>query len=127
MISVKQQKRIFYHETLPALVQTIHDAKMKSTADEDVDLNKIIKETSNIIFGCYTVKAEDKHGYVLIGDQQGDISKIKVDYDKTENENYFSGHSGAVRSMEMNKDGSKVASCCADHSLRIWDFNTCKA
>ena len=127
MFSVKQQKRVFHHETLPALIQTIHDAKVKSTADEDVDLNKIIKETSNIIFGCYTAKAENRHGYVLIGDQQGDISKIKVDYNKTEVESYLSGHSGAVRALEMNKEGSKIISCCADHSLRIWDFDSGKA
>jgi len=29
--------------------------------------------------------------------------------------------------MEVNKTGDKMISCCADHSLRIWDYKTCKA
>jgi len=37
----------------------------------------------------------------------------------------FSGHSMGIRSMEVNPAGTKLASGCADHSIRIWDYDTC--
>ena len=32
-----------------------------------------------------------------------------------------------VRNMEVTKDGKKMVSCCMDHSIRVWDFDTCKS
>ena len=32
-----------------------------------------------------------------------------------------------IRNIEVTKDGKKMVSSCMDHSIRIWDFETCKA
>jgi WD40 repeat protein len=39
----------------------------------------------------------------------------------------FAGHSKGIRSIELSKDNQTLISGCEDHSLRIWDFNTCKS
>jgi len=40
---------------------------------------------------------------------------------RLETVNKYHGHSAAVRYCEFSPDRSKMLSCCADHSLRVWD------
>lgn len=36
----------------------------------------------------------------------------------------YLGHSNSVRSVTVNTDSTKLLSCCEDHSLRVWNYDT---
>lgn len=78
----------------------------------------------------YCVKAvkgiEAEEGTILVGAEDSMVTKYKFGYGDVQQVNHFKGHSGGVRSIELNKDGSKLLSGCDDHSLRIWDYNNFK-
>jgi len=79
------------------------------------------------MYSCLAVRDPQYEGEYLVGDQMGSIGKFKMDLARQKHEDTFFGHSGGIRSMEISKDGKRLASCCADHSIRLWDFATCKA
>jgi len=54
------------------------------------------------------------------------VSKIRIDYENVDIMDYYSGHSMGVRSIELNKDATRMITGCEDHSLRVWDFKTGK-
>lgn len=110
------------------MIKTEYDLRVNAHPDDDIDLNQVTKEVSNVIYCSHTVKGVDAlEGVYLIGDELGNISKYKMDYTKQEHLDTFSGHSMGIRSIEVTKDGKRMATACADHSIRIWDFETCKA
>jgi WD40 repeat protein len=74
-----------------------------------------------------TVKGvEALDGHFLVGDEQGNVIKYHKELASYSKLDTFSGHSLGIRSMEVNKSGTKLATGCADHSIRIWDYATCK-
>ena len=104
------------------------DRKTLINTDEDVDVDKITRETKNIMFGCTAVKGIDRlAGHYLVGNGNGDTIKYAKDGSGQKQIDTFSGHSMGVRSCEVNKKGTRLATCCEDHSLRIWDYDSCKA
>ena len=132
--SVKRQERVFFHETLQEKIENLVQAKkFGSAADEFTEKDERIlrAETKNIMYNVHTYKEVDKNrdeeGVFMIGMLDGEVNKIKADFDKIQIVDQFHGHSDGVRAMEVNKTGDKLISCCADHSLRIWDYQTCKA
>lgn len=40
---------------------------------------------------------------------------------RLETVNKYHGHKAAIRYCEFSPDRTKLLSCCADHSLRVWD------
>lgn len=128
IFSIKKNKRIFFHETIPGICAEEKERRELVNKDDHVDLNKLLKETHNIMYSCHTVKGVEEHeGIYLVGDEQGNVNKYKMDYANQQQLDQFSGHSMGVRNMEVDKSGKKMVSCCQDHSIRIWDFETCKA
>jgi len=45
-----------------------------------------------------------------------------VDYGSIRVDEKYVGHSMSVRHVDISKDGKKLVTGCADHSLRIWDY-----
>lgn len=41
--------------------------------------------------------------------------------------NKYFGHSAAIRQCHFSPNISKMVSCCADHSIRVWDAQTEKS
>lgn len=81
---------------------------------------------TNTAFCCTTVKHPDHPGTFLIGSENKRITMFDFDPrdHQIEKKGVFVGHSNSVRNVQVSKDCKKVLSCCEDHSLRIWDFNT---
>ena len=77
-----------------------------------------------------TVKTNHKEeGIVLVGAEDKCITKYKYDFAKKEPleiVDVFKGHSSGIRSIETNKGCTKLMTGCEDHSLRVWDYHTCK-
>lgn len=69
--------------------------------------------------------------FFLTGDENKTIKKYRYNprMNKIEWIGNYDGHSNSVRSMRTTPDANYMLSCCEDHSLRIWDFEThkCKA
>lgn len=85
------------------------------------------KEISNIMFGLRTIKGvESEDGTILVGAEDQCVTKYKFGYQGVEATNVFKGHSMGIRSIEHNPDCTKILTGCEDHSLRTWDYNTCK-
>jgi WD40 repeat protein len=129
MVSVKRQMSIFMHDTLPAL----RDERKKLLEANNLDgiKEKELKEIdqiSNQLWACTSVKGvEQLDGHFLVGDELGQIIKYKMDLAEYSKLDTFFGHSLAIRSLEVNKSGTKLASGCADHSIRIWNYESCQA
>jgi len=83
MFSVKRQERVFHYETRPGMINAEKELRERTRPDDDIDLEQIKKETSNIMYACHTVKRNSEYdGVYLIGDEQGDIGMYKMDYNK---------------------------------------------
>ena len=79
--------------------------------------------TNATIYNVHALtKNQEDDDCFFIGQLDGNFSKIKSDFDSCTIQQEFTGHSGAVRDMQLNRTGDKIVSCCADHSLRIWDY-----
>ena len=125
VFSVKRQQRIFFHETLPGKVeQLVADKKLAEGDNFSEQAEKEIRlGTNNTIYNVHALsKSPADEDCFFVGQLDGAFSKIKSDFDSCTVLQEFAGHSGAVRAMELNRTGDKVVSCCADHSLRIWDY-----
>jgi len=80
IFSIKRQQRIFFHETIPGIINAEKERRELVNKDDDIDLNKLAKETSNIMYGCHTVKGcEELEGVYLVGDEQGNVNKYRMD------------------------------------------------
>jgi len=85
-------------------------------------------EFRNIIYSCRTIKGVPEYdGIFLIGAEDKNVSKIKIDYENVDIIDLYSGHSMGIRSIELSKDASTMITGCEDHSLRVWDFKTGKS
>jgi len=84
---------------------------------------------TNTAFCCTTVKNNPSlAGTFLVGSENKHISKMSFDSRdlQIEKTGIFMGHSNSIRNIQVSKDCKKLLSCCEDHSLRVWDFQTCK-
>ena len=84
IFSVKKQKRVFFHETLPGMIQEEFERRTKvksaKNGDDEIDIAQITRETSNVLYSCHTVKGIDElEGFYLVGDEQGNINKYYMD------------------------------------------------
>ena len=85
------------------------------------------KELSNIMYSVKAIKGFDaEEGSILVGAEDQHVTKYKFGYGDVKQENIFKGHSSGVRSIEINKDCTKLLTGCDDHSLRVWDWATYK-
>lgn len=87
--SVKRQERVFFHETLQEKIENLVQAKkFGSAADEFTEKDERIlrAETKNIMYNVHTYKEVDKNrdeeGVFMIGMLDGEVNKIKADFDK---------------------------------------------
>jgi len=55
------------------------------------------------------------------------VTKCKIGNFFTEQVDLFSGHSSGIRNIDFSRDQQYLITCCEDHSLRIWDYETGKA
>jgi WD40 repeat protein len=129
-VSVKRECINFTHDTLPAILEEKKDNFLMSRSEgdqnADAELEGILKNTSNILYSCLAVKGDPEYeGHYLVGDEMGNVGKFKSDYGTESQLDTFSGHSMGIRSMEVQK--GKLLTGCMDHSIRIWDYDTCKA
>lgn len=82
---------------------------------------------TNTAFCCTTVKnSESEAGVFLVGAENKHITKYRFDFRDYELERVgqYVGHSNSVRNVQVSKSLQHVLSCCEDHSLRVWDYNT---
>jgi WD40 repeat protein len=87
------------------------------------------EDYENILWVCKAVvgMGEERNPEFIVGCQDSTVLKISIDYAKVDIFDRFSGHSRAVRSLEVSKDRKYLLSGCEDHSLRIWDYDQCKS
>lgn len=129
--SINREKLAFHHETLPALIEQ-HKENMKPI-EEGWELSaasqiKADKLPTNAIYHCSGVSnVPGEENVFLVGSEDSDIQKIEIDGPGLRVRDKFCGHSMGIRSAEISKDGAKLVSGCEDHSLRVWDYQTCKA
>lgn len=84
-------------------------------------------EFSNIMYTVRTVKnCEAEEGVILVGAEDSNVTKYKFGYGDVQLVDIFKGHSSGIRSIELNKDCTKMLTGCEDHSLRVWDYATFK-
>ena len=89
---------------------------------------------SNTIFSLKTVRNHPRKGNIFTLGMENKIA-YAIDYDdKAQFETWFleifqkyEGHYSAIRDQTFNKDCTRFLTCCEDHSLRIWDAETCTA
>ena len=74
---------------------------------------------------CCKVSPNDSSS-VLIGSEDKCVTKLGTKYKAISIEGEMRGHSKSVRCIDISEDGLTVASGCDDHSLRLWDYQTCK-
>ena len=80
IFSIKREKRLFFQETIPAMVKAEYERRTLVKTDEEVDLNQIQKETSNVMYGCLAVKSpEHLQDHYLVGDEHGNTMKYTFD------------------------------------------------
>lgn len=130
-----RQKRTFYHDTIPELMAQDKENRLPPEAQETLQPDprkKAVRDNredfSNIMYCCKTVKGpEGSDPQFLVGCEDKNILKINIDYANVDVIDKFAGHSSGIRSIQLSRDGQKLISGCEDHSLRIWDYNNCKA
>lgn len=81
---------------------------------------------TNAVFCCQSVRNAENTGCFLVGSEDKHITRFFFDYrdyqlDKT---GVYKGHSNSVRNIQVSKDMKHVLSCCEDHSLRLWDYQS---
>jgi WD40 repeat protein len=106
IISSKDNFNVIKHETIEA-----HSSQLRT----------------NTAFCCTTVKnSQSEAGVFLVGSENKHITKYRFDFRDYELERVgsFVGHSNSVRNVQVSKNLQHVLSCCEDHSLRVWDYNT---
>ena len=73
--SIKQQKRVFIHDTLPHIRQETIDFEEKALTPESkkkVDYKTINMMATNIMHSCFVMKAEgESHNHYLVGNENG--------------------------------------------------------
>ena len=105
----------------------LDDAEKKPVEMIDTKPKEDKKEISNIMFGLRTVKGVgSEEGTILVGAEDQCITKYKFGYGDVQAVDVFKGHSMGIRSIEHNPDCTKILTGCEDHSLRTWDYTTCK-
>jgi len=81
------------------------------------------RELTNILYSVMSVKGiPEEENTFLVGGEDQNISKIRIDYDAPTIIDSFSGSSKGIRQIELSRDGKNMISSCMDHSLRIWDY-----
>lgn len=83
--SVKRQERVYFHETLQDKIENLVRDKRVSQGDDftPADEKMIRTETKNIMYNVHTVKGDrDEEGVFLVGMLDGEVNKIKADFDK---------------------------------------------
>ena len=80
--SIKRQERVYFHETLGEKIESLVQNKKVSLGDDFTaeDEKMIRNETKNMIYNVHSVRKED--GVFLIGMLDGEVYKIKADFDK---------------------------------------------
>lgn len=80
------------------------------------------------MFALRSVKnSPDEEGMILVGAEDQNITKYKFGYGNVEVVDKYVGHSMGIRSIELNKNCTKMMTGCEDHSIRIWDYKNCKS
>lgn len=128
--STKRAQRILLYESLPILIKESKENRPQADERDETQGGQGMKDSdfSNIIYQVVAVRnVADEENTFLYGAQDQKVTKVFVDYDGFKIQDFFSGHSSSIRSMNVSKDGSQLATGCEDHSLRIWDYKTCKA
>ena len=62
---------------------------------------------------------------ILVGAEDKKITKYRYDFGKKqplELMDTYVGHSSGIRSIEVDKNCTKILTGCMDHSLRLWDY-----
>lgn len=90
---------------------------------EVVKKNAVYGERSILYSGSIKVVSKDKV-FVNAGTVMGGIIVWEL-FSETMVANFI-GHGGSIFYVTMNKDGSLVASCSDDRSIRLWDLNSQK-
>lgn len=84
MFSVKRQERIFFHETLPGRIeQVLSDQKLIQGDNFSDDMEKSIRGGTNAtIYNVHALtKNQEDDDCFMIGQLDGNFSKIKSDFD----------------------------------------------
>ena len=80
------------------------------------------------MYVCKTLKKiPGEENTILIGAEDQAITKVTLNQDKYEVSGLFQGHSMGIRALDVSKDAMTLASGCADHSIRLWDYKTAQA
>lgn len=88
---------------------------------------------SNIIYSLKTVRHHPKKGNIFTLGMENKLSYL-IDYDpKAKFESWmleiqqkYEGHSAGIRDAMFNPDCTRLLTCCEDHSLRLWNTETCE-
>lgn len=134
VFSAKSQSRIFLYETIPLMIAADKENRLPEEMQDSLEGTKPNApkpkrddEFSNIMYISRAVKGvPGEEGTFLVGAQDKTITKFQIDSEQVHVRDYYSGHSMGLRSIEVSKDGSKLASGCEDHSIRIWEYESCK-
>ena len=127
--SINREKLAFHHETLPSIIAE-HKENMKPvdgfTLDEAMEAKAARMPTNAIYTVTGVTNVPGDENVFLIGSEDADIQKVEIDGPGLRIRDKFCGHSMGIRSAVVSKDGGKLVSGCEDHSLRVWDYQTCK-
>lgn len=85
---------------------------------------RMLLPPQNIIYLVKRNPSNEDGTEFFVCSDQCDVDKISIDYANIKIDDKYVGHSSSVRSVELSKDGKKLITGCADHSLRIWDTET---
>lgn len=85
-------------------------------------------ETENMCYHLKSVKNHPAGGNVFVLSSAVGVPNV-IQYEgwheeplqRLETVNKYHGHSAAIRYCDFSPDRSKLLSCCADHSVRVWD------
>lgn len=107
--STKRVQRILHYETLPILIKESKENRPSNDERDETTAGQGMKDSdySNIIYQVYAVRGvPGEENTFLYGAQDQRVTKVFVDYDGFKIQDFFSGHSGSIRSMNISKDGT---------------------
>jgi WD40 repeat protein len=130
--STKTQSRVFFYETIPLMIAADKENRLP---EQSVETLQSVKPTapkpkrdedfSNLMYICRAIKGvPGLESSFLVGAQDKTITRFTIEDGALNVDDYFTGHSMGLRSIELSRDGTQMATGCEDHSLRIWDFNS---
>ncbi|MEN8904869.1 MAG: WD40 repeat domain-containing protein [Clostridiales bacterium] len=127
-------KRLFPKELKVGYrVKFIKDTKFKVIIVEDIENSFVTiryrDELVKMVFeDDYNVVFREKKEYFPENIKVGDYLKFDIDWSRTarkiKSNPYPNQHIGALRSLAINADGSKLISSAYDKMIKIWDGNT---